>query len=37
MMYRDNKGRILHQDDIDELAPYEVEELGIHVNDDAYV
>jgi hypothetical protein len=37
MLYQDNKGNILHPDEVDELLPYEIEELGVHVYDDPYV
>lgn len=36
MMYQDSKGRILHPDEIDELATHEIELMQIHVYDDFY-
>ncbi len=33
MMYQDRSGRILFDDDLDELNAWEVEELGIHYYD----
>jgi hypothetical protein len=37
MMYEDNKGKIMHNDEVDELAPYEIDERGVHVYNDVYV
>jgi hypothetical protein len=36
MLYQDNMGKIMHPDEVDELAPWEIEERGIHVYEDAY-
>lgn len=33
MLYEDNRGRLLHPDKVDEMSPWEIEELGIHVHD----
>ncbi len=30
-MFEDKNGRLLHPDEVDELSPWEVDELGIHV------
>ena len=34
MMFQDNRGNILMSDEVDELSPWEIDELGIHVMDD---
>jgi hypothetical protein len=34
MIFEDKHGNLLMPDDLDELSPYEIEELGIHVFDD---
>ncbi len=31
MIFEDNKGNLLMSDEVDELSPWEIEELGIHV------
>ncbi len=31
MLFRDNEGRILHSDDVDELSAWEIEDRGIYV------
>ena len=33
MIFQDKTGRILMPDEVDEFAPWEIEELGIHVMD----
>lgn len=35
MMYQDNYGRILHSDEIGDLSPHEIEEMGIYGHDDS--
>ncbi len=37
MLYKDNKGRIMSEDEIDELQPHEIEELGVHIYEDNWV
>jgi hypothetical protein len=34
MLYQDCRGRIVHPDELDELAPWEIEDLGLHVYDE---
>jgi len=31
MLFEDNMGRILFQDEVEEMSPHEIEEWGIHV------
>jgi hypothetical protein len=35
MIYQDRKGRILTEDDINEMEAWEIEERGIHVYEEA--
>jgi len=35
MLFQDKNGRIMTGDEVDELFAYEVEDLGIHVVDEA--
>jgi len=37
MLYEDKNGKLLTSDEVDEFAPWEIEELGIHVYDRVYV
>lgn len=34
LLYEDNKGRLLNADELDELSPWEIENLGIHIHEE---
>lgn len=33
MLYEDKKGRLLMPEEVEELSPWEIDELGIHIAD----
>lgn len=37
MMFEDARGNILTTDEVEELSPWEVEERGIHIMDEAEI
>jgi hypothetical protein len=37
MLYQDKNGKIMMSDEVNELSPWEIDELGIHIIDYEYL